>query len=106
MFYWCHRLLHNKWLYPYIHKVHHESVQTIALSTTSTHPLEYIIGNAIPVSLGVILMPNTIHITTHMIFLAYLFFESIDGHCGYELPFSPCRMIPWGGSSNYHNYHH
>jgi len=107
MFYWSHRLLHHKWLYPYIHKVHHESIETIALSAVGSHPIEHIISNFVSANLGIMLMPeNSVHITTVMIFVSYLMFEGIDGHCGYEFPFSPCRMIPWGGSSNYHNYHH
>jgi len=55
LFYWGHRFLHIKWLYPYIHKMHHESIQTVSLSAVSTHPLEYTLGNIIPTVLGIIL---------------------------------------------------
>jgi len=40
-FYWSHRLLHHPKLYPYIHKVHHESKSTTSLSAVATHPVEY-----------------------------------------------------------------
>jgi methylsterol monooxygenase/4-alpha-methyl-delta7-sterol-4alpha-methyl oxidase len=32
--------------------------------------------------------------------------ETCDGHCGYEFSWSPFRLLPLSGSSNYHNYHH
>lgn len=33
-------------------------------------------------------------------------FETIDGHCGYEFSWSPYRLLPFSGSSEYHHYHH
>lgn len=105
-FYWMHRFFHTKWIYPYVHKVHHESKQTIAISSIGTHPIEYVLGNAIPVTMGLLLLPNTIHITTFCQFLIIRVFETVDGHSGYEFPFSPYRVLPWGGTSNFHNFHH
>jgi len=32
--------------------------------------------------------------------------ETLDGHCGYEFSWSPFRLLPFSGSSNYHNFHH
>jgi 4-alpha-methyl-delta7-sterol-4alpha-methyl oxidase len=32
--------------------------------------------------------------------------ETVDGHCGYEFPWSMYRFIPFSGSSEYHNFHH
>lgn len=32
--------------------------------------------------------------------------ETIDGHCGYEFSWSPYRLLPLSGSSEYHNFHH
>jgi sterol desaturase/sphingolipid hydroxylase (fatty acid hydroxylase superfamily) len=63
-FYWAHRFFHTKWIYPWVHKVHHESKQTLAISSIGTHPVEYVLGNSIPVGMGLLLLPNTIHITT------------------------------------------
>jgi lathosterol oxidase len=37
---WVHRLLHTKWLYRNVHKVHHQSVNPNPLSGLSMHPLE------------------------------------------------------------------
>jgi methylsterol monooxygenase/4-alpha-methyl-delta7-sterol-4alpha-methyl oxidase len=32
--------------------------------------------------------------------------ETVDGHCGYEFSWSPYRLLPLSGSSDYHNFHH
>jgi len=46
-FYWNHRFLHVKWLYPYIHKIHHEYSITVSIASEYVHPLEFIIGNVV-----------------------------------------------------------
>lgn len=68
-FYWAHRFFHTKWIYPHIHKVHHESKQTIAISAVGTHAVEYVLGNLIPVGMGIMLMPGYIHITTFALYV-------------------------------------
>jgi len=47
-----------------------------------------------------------VHITTYCIYVSYRLYETIDGHSGYEFPFAPRCIVPWGGSSNFHNFHH
>jgi len=32
--------------------------------------------------------------------------ETTEGHSGYEFSWSPFRLLPLSGSSDYHNYHH
>lgn len=46
------------------------------------------------------------HYATFMIWLTIRSLESHDGHSGYEFPWSPFRMIPFGADATYHNYHH
>ena len=40
-FYASHRLLHTKWLYKNVHKLHHKSHNTDPLSGLSMHPVEH-----------------------------------------------------------------
>jgi sterol desaturase/sphingolipid hydroxylase (fatty acid hydroxylase superfamily) len=51
-FYWGHRILHLKSLYPYIHKLHHEYNYPISISAENAHWVEFIIANLIPTSAG------------------------------------------------------
>lgn len=32
--------------------------------------------------------------------------ETVDGHSGYEFPWSPYRLLPYSGSSTAHDFHH
>ena len=55
-FYFSHLLLHQPFFYKRIHKIHHEHKVTISLSTIHTHPIEYFLGNAVPSSLGCLIL--------------------------------------------------
>ena len=105
-FYWVHRLLHQKALYPYIHKVHHEYNNPIGISAEYAHPIEFFFANIIPTSMGVKLLGSKVHLATYLLWGTLRIFETIDGHCGYEFSWSPYRLLPLSGSANYHNYHH
>mmetsp|Transcript_11278 Transcript_11278/g.1010 ORF Transcript_11278/g.1010 Transcript_11278/m.1010 type:complete len:140 (+) Transcript_11278:589-1008(+) len=106
-FYWAHRILHTfPFLYKKVHKIHHEFVNSVSISSSYAHPIEYILGNSVPTALGFMILGNKCHFVTYLIWLGIRLFETIDGHCGYEFSWSPYRLIPLSGSSEYHNYHH
>lgn len=48
-FYSIHRLLHCPWLYTYIHKKHHQIIAPIGFSAIYMTPIDFLIGNALPV---------------------------------------------------------
>jgi sterol desaturase/sphingolipid hydroxylase (fatty acid hydroxylase superfamily) len=105
-FYWLHRALHTKLLYSRIHKKHHEYSTTIAIASLYSHPLEYIFSNMLPTGLAYMVFGNRVHLATILIWFIIRVFETIDGHCGYEFSWSPYRLLPLSGSSEYHNFHH
>lgn len=39
LFYWIHRLLHTKHIYPYIHKMHHAHGTTVGIAAEYAHPV-------------------------------------------------------------------
>merc|ERR1712217_578599 len=84
MFYWSHRFLHHPKLYEHCHKIHHEYHTPIALGCAHHHFVE-----------GVV-----------QAFNCFRWLETIDAHCGYELPFSPFHMLPFCGGARGHDFHH
>lgn len=106
MFYWGHRIFHLPFLYPYIHKKHHEYYNSISIAAEYAHPVEFALNNVLPTSLGYILLGSNIHLISFILYLGIRIFETIDGHCGYEFSWSPYRLLPLSGSSEDHNYHH
>jgi len=105
-FYWSHRFFHTPFLYKNFHKIHHEFTNTISIGALYAHPLEYILGNTLPTVYGSLILGSHIHYSTFMLWITIRVFETIDGHCGYEFSWSPYRLLPFSGSSEYHNYHH
>lgn len=105
-FHFMHKMLHTKYLYRLIHKIHHEHKITIGLAAEYSHPLEFIFGAALPSACGTFILGNRCHFVTHLIWNIVRIFESLDGHCGYEFSWSPYRLIPFSTSASYHAFHH
>ncbi|XP_055611249.1 fatty acid hydroxylase domain-containing protein 2-like [Uranotaenia lowii] len=94
--YYVHRCMHKKPFYRLFHRMHHEETAPYALYSLYCHPLEHLLNNIIPSSLGIILMKS--HPATAAIHYPLMLIETMRDHCGYHLPFffSPER----------HDYHH
>ena len=105
-FYWSHRFLHNDKIYPYIHKIHHEYTDVISISSEFSHPLEFIFSNALTTNLGPLILGKRVHFTTFIMWIIMRICETSDGHSGYEFSWSAFRLLPFSGSSEYHNFHH
>jgi len=103
MFYFTHRGLHE-YLYKSIHSWHHEYTSVIALSSEHAHPVEFALGNLLPVITGPLLMRS--HMFTLWAFVFLRVVVSHDEHCGFNLPWSPVRILPFGSSANAHAWHH
>jgi len=105
-FYWTHRTLHSPLLFRKIHKIHHEYNNAVCIGFVYAHPIEFILGNLIPLALPVFMLGSRMHVTTFMFWVAVRIGESVDTHSGYDFSWSPYRLIPFSGSSNLHNFHH
>ncbi|EGR34105.1 hypothetical protein IMG5_023830 [Ichthyophthirius multifiliis] len=105
-FYWAHRFLHLPFVYIYIHKQHHEYNNSISLCSEYANPIEFVLSNIFPTCLGYLLLGENVHFATYLLWLGIRIFETIDGHCGYEFSWSPYRLLPLSGSSEFHNFHH
>ena len=105
-FYWSHRFLHWKVIYPYIHKMHHKHVMTTSVAGEYAHPVEYVLGNMLPTTVGPMLLGYKCHFVTVLAWYLIRFTENLDGHCGYDFSWSPFRLIPFSSSAAYHDFHH
>jgi len=110
MFHFSHKLLHLNFLYKWIHSVHHQYNNVIGISAEYAHPIEYIIGNVLPTTVGPLLLhmlnfPN-FHIVTIWGFTILGIGATIEQHSGYDFPFSPYGIFPFTFASSYHDYHH
>lgn len=105
-FYWSHRILHTKQIYPYIHKHHHKYTNVIGIAAENTHPIEFLLGNIFPTHSGVLILGNRIHLYTNILWIIIRIIKTTESHCGYDFSWSPFSRIPFFCSSDFHNFHH
>ena len=79
---------------------------TVAIAAENAHPFEFIIGNVCPYMLGPTLLGNKMHQVTLLIWTLARIGEAIDAHSGYEIPWSPFRLMPFNVTATYHDFHH
>jgi len=82
-FYYSHRLLHTKWFYARVHKIHHEWKAPTALAATHAHPIEYVLSNVSPGLVGLLLWRP--HFLSFYFFTVQGVFATLWAHSGYEL---------------------
>ena len=105
-FYWTHRLIHHRRLFPYFHRVHHLSHNPSPWAAYAFHPLEAIVEAGI---LPLILFTLPVHPLALIFFSLFMIMFNIMGHLGYELV--PERLHQhwlgrWFNTSTHHNMHH
>jgi sterol desaturase/sphingolipid hydroxylase (fatty acid hydroxylase superfamily) len=89
-----------------VHKIHHRHINTVFLASASAHPLEYVFGNCLPSTVGVLILGRKMHFVTVIGWFFARNFETLEGHSGYEFSWSPFRWIPLSTGHGYHAYHH
>ncbi|XP_028100138.1 methylsterol monooxygenase 1-1-like [Camellia sinensis] len=101
--YWLHRLLHCKWGYEKIHRVHHEYTAPIGFAAPYAHWAEVLILGFASF-LGPMMVPG--HMITFWLWMVLRQLEAIETHSGYDFPWSITKFIPFYGGAEYHDYHH
>jgi len=67
LFYWCHRLLHNTYIYKHIHMKHHEFVEPIAVAAFYANPIEHLFANTLCFLIPFILIGSSYYIMIFML---------------------------------------
>lgn len=105
-FYWTHRLMHHRKIFPVFHKVHHLSNNPSPWAAFAFHPLEAFIEGGILI-LIVFTIPS--HLSAVLIFLVIMTIMNVIGHLGYELypvNFLKKPVSKLNNTSTHHNMHH
>jgi sterol desaturase/sphingolipid hydroxylase (fatty acid hydroxylase superfamily) len=105
-FYWTHRFMHLKKVYPYVHQVHHHSTNPTPWAAYAFHPIEGLINYAI-LTIIIVIIPT--HIIAVSIWLLYSIILNVGGHLGYELfpkGFTKHKLLGLSNTSTHHNMHH
>jgi lathosterol oxidase len=105
-FYFAHRFMHWKKIYPYVHRIHHMSTNPTPWAAFAFHPVEALIEVAIVPAL-VFLIP--LHPFAILIWVLYQTAMNVLGHLGFELfksGFTTGTFTKWHNTSTHHNMHH
>ena len=106
MFYWSHRLLHQPYFYKKIHYMHHMYKENVSFCSEFAHPIEFFMGDMVPLMLGSLILQKRTHFVTMSVFTVLRIIETMESHCGYEFPWGITRFIPLSCSTDYHDHHH
>jgi fatty acid hydroxylase domain-containing protein 2 len=101
VFFYSHLLLHQRFFYDRVHRIHHEFRSPIALAAAYAHPIEMLLSNIVPLMLGPLLA------RAHVVTLLSWFFVGVITtqihHSGYEFPW---HAFDPTGQPSMHDYHH
>jgi sterol desaturase/sphingolipid hydroxylase (fatty acid hydroxylase superfamily) len=91
LFYYIHRILHTPWFYQRFHKLHHQIVVPVAVSTLYVDTVEHIVLNLLPV----LFAPWLAGVQGDFLYVWFLLtnIASIASHSGYEF-------------ARFHEHHH
>lgn len=103
LYYWFHRGMHTPRLYKRVHGWHHRIVTPWAVTGNYMHPLEYGLTGAVAL-VGPMLVGA--HVVTLWIWFTCRQWEAAEGHCGYDLPWTPTHFFPFNDGAVHHDVHH
>ena len=100
-FYWQHRISHHRFFYSKFHKQHHMFKQSVAVAFEFAGTVEALFVNGLP--LFVAFFFANLHVIQLSLFLAIRITETIDAHCGYDIPLVFWRYV---SGARAHDLHH
>lgn len=105
-FYWTHRLMHLRHLYPVFHRVHHQSKPSTVWAAFSFHPYESMLSAWF---LPALLLVIPIHVGVVVFVLFYMTVCAILNHCSWET-MPKWWLKSWAGrifiTAAHHDLHH
>ncbi len=105
-FYWSHRFMHLKKVYPHVHLIHHKSHNPTPWATFAFHPIEAIMQVLI---LPIMVFAIPLHPLAIFIWSMYQLVLNVGGHTGFEIfgsGFTKRIYTKWSNTATHHNMHH
>jgi methylsterol monooxygenase len=96
LFYHIHYIFHKPYFFKHIHKIHHDELNSIALSSYNHHFIEHLLSGLFTMYAGHFVMGSHIKVFKYWLFGVTI--VTILFHCGVHLPL----IIP----NEFHDYHH
>lgn len=105
-FYWMHRFMHLKVVFPYVHKIHHLSKTPSPWAIYAFHPAENIIDYSI---FPILVFFIPLHPFALAFIIVYNMIMNLGGHFGFE--FMPGKyqntwLFKYGLTTTHHDMHH
>jgi len=105
-FLWHYLHHQNKWLFRTFHALHHEATATNVWVAQHLTVVEFLVVATLSTVPAVLL---GVHPLSAWVWYALSVTLSVDGHCGYDLPFHPFAPLIWAGilgGARHHDLHH
>jgi len=105
-FYWAHRMMHHRLLYPYFHRTHHRSVTPTPFAAYAFDIPEALVM-AVFTPLWLLVVP--MHAFGLFLFMAFMIVRNVMGHAGVELmprALADSRWFGWLNATTHHDLHH
>ena len=83
-FYGVHRVLHTRWWFARVHRVHHEYRRPTGIATHHVHFVEHVVGNLVPVVGGVVVAG--VHPVPFFLFITLAVKNAIVTHSDFAFP--------------------
>lgn len=101
-YYWAHRLMHTRWLFKHVHRLHHQFTNPSPFAAYAFHPGEIVIEIAV---FGIMVFIFPIHPLAIAAYVTILTYLNVISHLGFELYSS--KWLPHVFiTSTHHNMHH
>ncbi len=101
-----HMLMHSNMFYKHVHKLHHTYSQPVSIISAHAHPIEFILGNLVPLGFASMLLGSRMHFFTFVAIGTTRILGTSIGHSGYDIEFEWTELFPFRSTTRYHDYHH